>query len=35
MRAGATGNRLLPVLAQTGRLQLVWSILLAAGLALG
>lgn len=35
MQIGAAGNRLLPVLAQTGRLQLVWSVLLAVGLAIG
>ena len=35
LRAGATGAALIPVLARTGQFQLVWSLLLAVGLALG
>ncbi|MEO3937982.1 1,4-dihydroxy-2-naphthoate polyprenyltransferase [Dermatophilaceae bacterium Soc4.6] len=33
LRRGATGRDLIPVLAGTGRFQLVWSLLLAAGIA--
>ncbi len=33
LRRGATGRDLIPVLAGTGRFQLVWSVLLAAGVA--
>ncbi|MDQ2758566.1 MAG: 1,4-dihydroxy-2-naphthoate polyprenyltransferase [Actinomycetota bacterium] len=35
LRRGATGRDLIPVLAGTGRFQLVWSVLLAAGIAAG
>ena len=35
VRAGATGGALVPVLGATGRAELVWSVLVAAGLVLG
>ncbi|HEU4997569.1 MAG TPA: 1,4-dihydroxy-2-naphthoate polyprenyltransferase, partial [Lapillicoccus sp.] len=34
LRSGAVGRDLIPVLARTGQFQLIWSVLLAIGLAL-